>query len=78
MVSWQFLVLGCFGAVGLALCLGTLAALGQYRRHGHFPNAEPSDPPPTRREFALLWARVVVGGVLAVAGIAAMATQDLF
>lgn len=77
MVSWQFLLLGIFGAVGLALCLGTLAALLQYRRLGHFPNADPGDPKPTRAQFIGLWLRVVIGLALAIAGIASLQAQDL-
>ncbi len=77
MISWQFLVLGSFGAVGLALSLGTLAAMAQYRRNGHFPNAEPGDPPPSRSKFVGLWARVVIGLLLAVAGFVSLQAQNL-
>lgn len=75
MVSWQFLILGSFGAVGLALALGTLTALLQYRRNGHFPNASPGDEPPTRRQFIGLWVRIVVGIVLAIAGFVSLQAQ---
>lgn len=77
MISWQFLVLGSFGAVGLALAFGTLAALAQYRRHGHFPNAEPGAPPPGRREFVGLWLRIIIGLALAVAGFVSLQAQRL-
>lgn len=77
MISWQFLLLGTFGAVGLALAVGTLAALAQYRRNGHFPNAEPGDPPPSRGQFIGLWARVVVGIGLAIAGFVSLQAQNL-
>jgi hypothetical protein len=77
MISWQFLVLGSFGAVGVALALGTLAALGQYKRHGHFPNASPGDEPPTRKQFVGLWARVVIGVALGIAGFVSLAAQNL-
>ncbi len=77
MVSWQFLLLGTFGAVGFAMAMGTLAALANYKRNGHFPNAAPGAPPPERKHFVGMWLRVVIGLVLAVAGLASLVVNDL-
>ncbi len=77
MVSWQFLLVGSFGAVGLALAAGTLAALAHYRRNGYFPSGAPGDEPPTRRHLVGMWVRVAIGLVLALAGIAALVSRDL-
>lgn len=77
MTSWQFLLIGGFGAVGFAMAVGTLAALWQYKRHGHFPNADPDAPPPEARHFVGMWVRIVVGLLLAGAGLASLVANDL-
>ncbi len=69
--SWTFLLVGSFAAVGAALALGTLAALWTYRRTGTFPGTDgPAEL--SRSRLVALWARVVVGVVLALVGIEAL------
>jgi hypothetical protein len=69
--SWTFLLVGSFAALGAAMAVGTLAALWTYRRTGTFPGSEePAELPPQR--LVVLWARVVVGLVLAGIGIEAL------
>ncbi len=77
MSSWLFLLIGSFGAVGLAMAVGTLVALWQYQRTGTFPNAAPDAPPPDSRHFVGMWLRVVIGLVLALAGFASLVANDL-
>lgn len=76
MVSWQFLLIGTFAAVGAALAVGTLAALLRYHRTGQFPGDEDTTEVPTRQLVAL-WARVVVGVILAVYGIVSLQRAGL-
>lgn len=71
MVSWQFLLIGSFAALGAALALGTLAALWRYHRTGAFPN-QPEPGPVDRRQLVASWLRVGVGLVVAVVGVAAL------
>lgn len=76
MESWLFLLIGSFAAIGAALALGTAAALVRYYRTGSFPAQSPDTEVRTGQVVAL-WARVVVGVVLAIAGVASLASQDL-
>lgn len=76
MVSWQFLLIGSFAALGAALALGTGAALVRYYRTGAFPSQDPGTEVRTGQLVAL-WARVVVGLVVAVAGVASLSAQGL-
>lgn len=76
MVSWEFLLVGVFAAVGAAMAVGTLAALLRYRRTGTMPGQQRPEPL-TRRQLAGLWARVAIGTLLAVAGVAALSARDL-
>lgn len=66
--SWLFLIIGSVAALGAAMAAGTLAALWRYRRTGTMPG---SDDPATlsRGKFISLWIRIVVGVVVAIAGI---------
>lgn len=76
MVSWEFLLIGVFAAVGAAMAAGTLAALARYRATGMMPGAE--RPGPLRRgQLVALWARVVLGLGLALAGVAALSARGL-
>jgi len=77
--SWMFLVIGSFAALGAAMALGTLAALLRFRRTGTFPDGSGAldDGPVPRRRIVELWMRVVVGAVLAVAGVAALVARGL-
>ena len=75
-LSWGFLLVGSFAAVGAAMAVGTLAALLRYRRTGEFPGATP-DAPVTRGRLTALWIRVGVGAVLAGIGIVALLDRGL-
>ncbi|HSK23227.1 MAG TPA: hypothetical protein VK906_08630 [Egicoccus sp.] len=75
-LSWGFLLVGSFAAVGAAMAVGTLAALLRYRRTGEFPGATP-DAPVTRGRLTALWVRVGVGLVLAGIGIVALVDRGL-
>ncbi len=69
--SWMFLFVGSFAAVGAAMAVGTLFALVRHRRTGTFPGSdEPAEL--SRGRLVGMWARIVVGTVLAVAGIVAI------
>lgn len=71
-----FLIVGSFAAVGAALAVGTLAALVRYRRTGTMPGSdEPVELP--RRRLIGMWARIVIGVVLAVYGIATLDVSGL-
>lgn len=61
------LLVGLIGAVGLALLIGTLAALVTYRRSGTFPGwpDEPDAPDPATRVRAVI-ARAVAGALITV------------
>lgn len=68
-------------ALGAALALGTGAALLAYRRDGVFPG-QPADPaqddgppPATRITFALV--KLVLGVVVALAGLAMLVSQGV-
>lgn len=75
--SWAFLLIGSFAAVGAAMTVGTVAALIRYRRTGTFPGSdEPAEM--TTRRHVLLWVRIVVGVVLAVAGVIAIDRAGIF
>lgn len=74
--SWAFLLVGSFAAVGAAMAVGTLAALVRYHRTGRFPGTDDGEPP-SRGRLAALWARVVVGFVLAAVGIVALQRAGL-
>lgn len=76
MVSWQFLLIGSFAAVGAAMALGTLAAMANYRRTGIFPGQDEASTP-TRGQIIGLWVRIVIGLVLAGAGVASLVVNDL-
>jgi hypothetical protein len=78
-VSWQFLIIGTFAAVGAALAVGTLAALLRYRRTGRFPGEDPATPsePVPRSRFVGMWLRVVIGTALAVYGVVSLQRADL-
>lgn len=75
MVSWQFLLVGSFAAVGAALAVGTGAALLRYHRTGTFPGRE--DVEVTGSQLVGLWLRVVLGAVIAVAGGVSLARAGL-
>lgn len=74
--SWSFLLVGSFAALGAAMALGTLAALLRYRRTGQFPGAAPGEDVPRGRVISL-WARVGVGTILAVIGVAMLQQRGL-
>ena len=65
------LLVGLVGAVGLALLVGTVAALVTYRRTGTFPGWPdgPDAPDPSTRVRPVI-ARAVAGGALTVVAIA--------
>lgn len=75
-VSWQFLFIGTVAAVGAALALGTAAALVRYHRTGSFPGRDPDDAV-TTGQLAGLWARVLIGVVIAAGGLAWLADAGL-
>lgn len=75
-LSWSFLLVGSFAAVGAAMALGTLAALLRYRRTGEFPGAAEGEPV-SRGRLVALWMRVGVGVVLAVVGIVTLQQRGL-
>ncbi len=78
MISWQFMLVGTFAAVGAAMSLGTLAALLRYRRTGEFPGAEPGELiEPTRGQMIGLWVRIVLGAAIAVAGFVSLDASNL-
>jgi hypothetical protein len=77
MESWLFLVVGSFAAIGAALALGTLGAIILYHRTGQFPNQAERGGTVSRRQLAGLWARVVVGVVLALAGVVSLWSAGL-
>lgn len=77
MASWQFLLIGSFGAVGAALAVGTLAALVRYHRTGAFPGEEPDAPPATTGRLAGLWVRIVAGLAVAVYAVVSLADAGL-
>ncbi len=66
--SWLFLIVGSFAALGAAMAVGTVAALWRYHRTGTMPGTDaPADL--SRGKLVSLWVRIVVGVVVAVAGI---------
>lgn len=69
--SWAFLLVGSFAAVGAAMALGTLAALVRYHRTGSFPGTD-GTAEMSRGKLVALWARVVVGVGLTIAGVIAL------
>lgn len=74
--SWAFLIVGSFAAVGAAMAVGTLTALLRHRRTGTLPGGDtPVELTPRRR--AVLWGRVAVGAVLALAGVVSMVRAGL-
>lgn len=73
---WTFLLVGCFGAIGAALCLGTLAALVRFHRTGRWPGPEAAAEISTPR-LLLLWLRVVVGGAVAAWAFVSLARDGL-
>jgi hypothetical protein len=76
--SVQHLVVGTFAAVGAALALGTGAALVRYHRTGRFPGQPQDSGEPVRRgQLVGMWARVVVGTVVAVAGVLSLRRAGL-
>jgi len=77
MVSWQFLIVGSFGAMGAAMAIGTLAALVRYRRTGLFPGQDEPSGPPSRGRVVGLWVRVAIGTVLGIAGFMSLRAADL-
>jgi hypothetical protein len=62
-------------AVGGAVALGTGAALIRYRRTGAFPS-QPLDRPPERSAVRGAVAKLVVGVVLALWGLAGLTLPD--
>lgn len=66
--SFGFLILGSIGAVGFALAVGTLAAMGRYRRTGSFPGHEPGQVL-EQRDWVKLWARVIGGTAIGIYGV---------
>lgn len=74
--SWMFLLVGSFAAMGAAMAVGTLFALIRHRRTGTFPG---SDEPVelSRRRHVGMWARIVVGTILAAVGIVAIQRAGL-
>lgn len=77
MASWQFLLIGSFGAVGAALAVGTLAALVRYYRTGTFPDHENDPAPVTKGRLVALWLRVVTGAAVAVYAVVSLADAGL-
>ena len=75
--SWLFLIVGSFAALGAAMAVGTIAALVRHRRTGTFPGSDDPVELSSRRR-AWLWARVVVGLVLAAIGIVAIDRAGIF
>jgi hypothetical protein len=75
--SWLFLIVGSFAALGAAMAVGTIAALARHRRTGTFPGSDNPVELSTRRRV-WLWARVVVGLVLAGIGIVAIDRAGIF
>lgn len=66
--SWLFLIIGSFAALGAAMAAGTFAALWRYRKTGTMPGSdEPTEV--SRGKLISLWIRIVLGTVVAVAGI---------
>jgi hypothetical protein len=66
--SWLFLIIGSFAALGAAMAAGTFAALWRHRKTGTMPGSdEPTEL--SRGKLISLWIRIVVGAVVAVAGI---------
>jgi hypothetical protein len=76
LTSWGFLIVGSFAALGAAMAAGTLAALLRHRRTGTLPGSDEVAVITPRRR-ALLWARVGIGTVLAVAGVVSMLRTGL-
>lgn len=66
--SWSFLIIGSIAALGAAMAAGTVAALWRYRQTGTMPG---SDGPAelTQGKLISLWVRVIVGLIVAVAGV---------
>lgn len=73
---WTFLLVGSVGAVGAAMAVGTLAALVRWYRTGQWPGRLEGTEVSTGRVVGL-WARVVVGAVVAVAAYLSLAGQGL-
>lgn len=73
---WTFLLVGGFGAVGAAMALGTLAALVRYHRTGTWPGTEDAAEISTGRLVGL-YARVVVGAVVAVIAWVSLSARGL-
>jgi hypothetical protein len=74
--SRTFLFVGSFAALGAAMAAGTLAALWRHRRTGTMPGSDDPVELDARRR-AVLWGRVLVGLVLAGAGVVAMRRAGL-
>jgi hypothetical protein len=75
--SFVFLLLGSLTAVGLALAIGTLAALWRYHRTGVFPGGEVGSEV-SCGQLAALWVRVALGVVLTAVGIAVIQRAGIF
>lgn len=71
-----FLLIGSLAAVGAALSVGTIAALVRYRRTGTMPGSD-EQVELSRGRLVSLWARIVVGIVVAVYGVVAMVDRGL-
>jgi len=75
--SWLFLIVGSVAALGAAMMAGTLAALWRYRRTGLMPGAE--EPAAlSRGKLVSLWLRIVLGAIVAVAGIVWIQRTGIF
>ncbi len=75
--SWLFLIVGSFAALGAAMAAGTIAALARHRRTGTMPGSdEPVEV--SRGKRISLWIRVVVGTIVAIAGIIYIAQTGIF
>lgn len=78
MSSWVFLLIGSVGAVGAAMVVGTLAALAGWYRNGTVPGPQGDGMvEPDARTIRLLWLRVVLGVVVAVAAVLLLRSQGL-
>jgi hypothetical protein len=74
--SWQFLIVGSFGALGAAMAVGTLLALLRYHRTGDWPGREDAAEISTGRVVAL-YLRVVVGAGVAVYAVTSLDAAGL-
>jgi hypothetical protein len=78
MESWVFLLVGSVGAVGAAMVVGTVGALVGWYRNGTLPNqGSEGMPVPSERTIRLLWFRIGVGVVVAVAALLVLQGQGL-